>query len=97
MFHEIGHLLIHSKKDTFINDIGMHSGVEQEADGFASQILIPRQYDAELGELATTSDVEEFAERLQIAPGIVVGRLQHDERWAYNRGNDLKQRFVFVE
>ena len=38
-FHEIGHLLLHSKKDTFINDVGAHSGVEQEADGFASQIV----------------------------------------------------------
>ena len=34
-FHEVGHLLKHSKKDTFLNDVGAHSGVEQEADGFA--------------------------------------------------------------
>lgn len=94
-FHELGHLLIHSKKDTFINDRGAHSGVEQEADAFASQVLIPRRHEAELGELVTLPDVEEFANRLGIAPGIVVGRLQHDERWPYNRGNDLKQRFVF--
>jgi HTH-type transcriptional regulator/antitoxin HigA len=96
-FHEIGHLLLHSKKDTFINDVGAHSGVEQEADGFASQVLIPRRYEAELAELVTLSDVEQFAARLGIAPGIVVGRLQHDERWPFNRGNDLKQRFVFSE
>jgi HTH-type transcriptional regulator / antitoxin HigA len=95
LFHEIGHLLIHSKKDTFINDVGAHSGVEQEADGFASQVLIPRQQEAGLNELSTLKDVEEFAGRLGIAPGIVVGRLQHDGRWPYNRGNDLKQRFIF--
>lgn len=94
-FHEIGHLLLHSKKDTFINDVGAHSGAEQEADGFASQVLIPRQHEAELAELVTLSDVEEFAKRLGIAPGIVVGRLQHDERWPFSRGNGLKQRFVF--
>jgi HTH-type transcriptional regulator/antitoxin HigA len=94
-FHEIGHLLLHSKKDTFINDVGAHSGVEQEADGFASQVLIPRGYEAELADLVTLSDVEQFAERLGVAPGIVVGRLQHDGRWPFNRGNDLKQRFIF--
>ena len=96
-FHEIGHLLLHSKKDAFINDVGAHSGVEQEADGFASRVLIPREYEADLAELTSIRDVVEFAERLGIAPGIVVGRLQHDKRWPHNRGNDLKQRFVFCQ
>ena len=94
-FHEIGHLLLHSKKDAFINDVGAHSGVEQQADGFASQVLIPREHEADLAQLNSLRDVVEFAKRLDIAPGIVVGRLQHDKRWPYNRGNDLKQRFVF--
>jgi addiction module HigA family antidote len=94
-FHEAGHLLLHSKKETFINDVGAHSGVEQEADAFASQLLIPRQHEAELAELVTTADVEAFAGRIGIGAGIVVGRLQHDGRWPYSRGNDLKQRFVF--
>ncbi len=94
-FHEVGHLLLHSKKDTFINDVGAHSGVEQEADGFASRILIPRRHEAELAEIVTNSDAQAFAERIGVADGVVVGRLQHDGRWPYNRGNDLKQRFVF--
>lgn len=94
-FHEIGHLLLHSKKDAFINDVGAHSGVEQEADSFASQVLIPREYEADLADLNSIRDVENFAQRLGIAPGIVVGRLQHDKRWTHDRGNGLKQRFVF--
>lgn len=96
IFHELGHVLLHSKKDAFIND-GAQSGVEQEADAFASRLLIPRTAEASLGELKTTSDVEAFATRLGIAPGIVVGRLQHEGRWPFSRGNDLKQRFVLVE
>lgn len=96
-FHEIGHLLIHSKKDAFINDVGAHSGVENEADGFASQILIPRRAEAELGTIATLEQAQAFADRLGIAPGIVVGRLQHEKRWPYNKGNQLKQRFVFSD
>ena len=97
LFHEIGHVLLQSKKDIFINDVGEHSGVEQEADAFASQLLIPRSAEATLGELSTTTDVVALAETLGIAPGIVVGRLQHEGRWPFNRGNDLKQRFVFTE
>lgn len=94
-FHEIGHLLIHSKKDAFINDQSKHSGVEQEADGFAAQILIPRRYEAELAEIFTLQEARDFAQRIGIAPGVIVGRLQHDQRWPYNKGNDLKQRFTF--
>jgi HTH-type transcriptional regulator/antitoxin HigA len=92
LFHEVGHLLVHSKKESFINDIGSHSGVEQEADAFASQTLIPVDAEIALGDLRTNSDVVAFAKEVGVAPGIVVGRLQHDERWPFNRGNDLRQR-----
>lgn len=95
-FHEIGHVLEHSKKETFINDAGHHSGIEQEADAFASQLLIGRQHEPELAALKTLSEVRQFAQRIGIAPGIVVGRLQHDGRWPYNKGNDLRQRLEFA-
>jgi HTH-type transcriptional regulator/antitoxin HigA len=95
-FHELGHLLMHSKKDTFLNDTGVHSGAEQEADGFAGQLLIPRQFEAELAGVQTLDDALSLASRLGVAPGIIVGRLQHDQRWPYSRGNDLKQRFRFT-
>lgn len=94
-FHELGHLIMHSKKETFINDSGVHSGVEQEADAYAAQTLIPRQFEVELTQLSTVQDVKKFAHRIGVAPGIVVGRLQHDKLWAHNRGNGLRQRFVF--
>jgi len=96
LFHEVGHLLLHSKKDIFINDPGPHSGAELEADAFAAQILIPRRNEPRLAELQTESDVVTFAEELGIGPDIVVGRLQFEKRWPYNRGAKLKRRFVFV-
>lgn len=95
-FHEVGHVLEHSKKETFINDAGHHSGVEQEADAFSSQLLIGRQHEPELATLNTLEDVRDFAQRIGVGPGIVVGRLQHDGRWPYNRGNELKQRLEFA-
>jgi HTH-type transcriptional regulator/antitoxin HigA len=94
-FHEIGHLLLHSKKDVFINDPGPHSGAEQEADAFAAQLLIPREHEEKLAILNSDQDVVLFARELGIGPDIVVGRLQYEKRWAYNRGNALKRRFVF--
>lgn len=94
-FHEIGHLLLHSKKDAFINDAGIHSGVEHEADGFAAQVLVPRRFEAALAELTTPQQAKELAMLIGVAPGVIVGRLQHDKRWPYNKGNELKQRFKF--
>lgn len=70
-------------------------GVEQEADGFAAVQLIPRRNEAELAKLSTLADAREFANRLGIAPGIVAGRLQHDKRWKFSYGNELKQRLTF--
>lgn len=91
-FHEVAHLLLHSKKETFINEADGHSGVEQEADGFAAQALIPRRYEARLFGLNTEDEVRRFAAEIGVAPGIVVGRLQHVGRWSHSRGRGLQQR-----
>lgn len=95
-FHEIGHLVLHSKKDAFINDTGSHSGVEQEADAFASKTLVPDRFVADLATLETDADVRRFAQRVGVSPGIVAGRLHHDQRWPYNRGARLKRRLEFA-
>jgi HTH-type transcriptional regulator/antitoxin HigA len=96
LFHELGHLILHSKKDVFINDPGPHSGAEAEADAFAGQLLIPREFETRLGGLQTEADVKQFAAELGVGADIVVGRLQFEKRWPYNKGNSLKQRFVFT-
>lgn len=96
-FHEIGHLLLHSKKDVFINDQGPHSGAESEADAFASQLLIPRRFEDRLSALHTDDDVKEFSKELGVGPDIVVGRLQFEKRWPYTRGSALKRRFAFAK
>lgn len=96
-FHEVGHVLHHSKRETFLNDEGPHSGVEQEADAFAGQLLIPRSFEADLAGVRSLDDARELAAKIGVAPGIVVGRLQHDQRWPYNRGNNLKKKFEFKD
>ena len=95
LFHEIGHLLLHSKKETFINDGDEHraGGVETEADAYAQRLLVPHEQEAALGSLHTPGDVERFAASIGIAPGIVVGRLQHMGWWKRSEGNDLRWRF----
>ena len=102
-FHEAGHILLHGKKEVFIEakdegcrDIG-GSEKEQEANRFAQDLLIPpEKYRAfiEAGRLRQT-DIRGFAKEIGIAPGIVVGRLQHDKVIPFSAANTLKKRFRF--
>jgi HTH-type transcriptional regulator/antitoxin HigA len=70
---------------------------ETKADRFARDVLIPPKDAAELGRLKSTAAVRKFAVRIGIAPGIVVGRLQHDNFWTRSRGNDLKRRLALTD
>ena len=83
-FHEAGHVLLHGKKLTFIEGGSeAPSDEEEEANRFSADQLIPPHRLAELKEATQARRLSEamvlrFAESLGIAPGIVVGRLQHD-------------------
>jgi HTH-type transcriptional regulator/antitoxin HigA len=39
--------------------------------------------------------IRRFATRIGIAPGIVAGRLQHERKVPFSRGNQFKRRFDF--
>jgi Zn-dependent peptidase ImmA (M78 family)/plasmid maintenance system antidote protein VapI len=101
-FHEAGHLLLHSKKETFISKdekqakkAALDQQEEQEANAFARNQLIPRRYESQLPLLHTDADVEEFADELGVAPGIVVGRLHNDGYWDWSKGNRLRETIDF--
>jgi HTH-type transcriptional regulator/antitoxin HigA len=96
-FHEAAHVLLHSKKETFVDDGTDNDLLEDEANRFAADFLIPPERASLLRSLTTNGDVVNFAAELGIAPGIVVGRLQHDQVWGWNRGNGLKMGLQIVE
>jgi HTH-type transcriptional regulator/antitoxin HigA len=93
-FHEAGHILLHSKKLTFLDENdGDPSAVEQDANRFAADTLIPV---GAFGAFRRTGDfsataVNRFASALGIAPGIIVGRLQHDALIKFSMHNSLKE------
>jgi HTH-type transcriptional regulator / antitoxin HigA len=95
-FHELGHILLHGKKETFLDDFkGDGNDRERQANEFAARTLIPDAHYRRL--LALSYRREEvlsgFAAEIGIAPGIVVGRLQHDHLLEYNSAlNSLKVR-----
>jgi len=99
-FHEAGHILKHGKRDVFIEgpSPGKDHPKEDEANAFASEILIPQK---ELNRFLehdrfSKTAIRKFASQLGIAPGIVVGRLQHEEALPQSHCNDLKTRFKWA-
>ena len=88
LFHELGHVLLHGKREQFIDFEGGkdESVQEQEANDFATRQLIAP---AELTRFIACGDysreaVIAFATQQGIAPGIVVGQLQHRRVIPYN-------------
>lgn len=96
-FHEAAHLLLHSKKETFIDGESDDDLLEDEANRFAADLLVPPDHARRLRSLTTEAAVVAFAETIGISPGIVVGRLQHERIWDWNQGNRLKRSLQIVE
>ena len=96
-FHEAGHILRHGKRDVFleIDNEDSASQKETEADKFAAEQLISRDewnrfmYSITPSRVSKAS-IRQFADKINIAPGIVVGRLQHENIIPYTHCNDLK-------
>jgi Zn-dependent peptidase ImmA (M78 family) len=92
-FHEAGHILKHGRKELFLEGGDLDpEKKEEEANLFAQRILIPQlQYTQflQLG-VPTLVQIKAFAQKIGIAPGVVVGRLQRDGVISWSTGNNLK-------
>jgi HTH-type transcriptional regulator/antitoxin HigA len=100
-FHEAAHILLHGKRRLFIDaedDVSTEEE-EQEANRFASDLLIPpaqlHRFRAATKAISAAA-IRCFASEIGIAPGIVVGRLQHDGLLPHSDCNHLKRRFEFA-
>ncbi|MFH1648458.1 MAG: HigA family addiction module antitoxin [Patescibacteria group bacterium] len=99
-FHEAAHIIKHGKKQIFIDEVNMElTDEEKEADQTAANILIREAAYKEFirQEKFYRRDIISFAKKVGIAPGIVVGRLQHDRIIPYEWHNNLKHTFVLNE
>jgi HTH-type transcriptional regulator/antitoxin HigA len=94
-FHEAGHILLHGKRGVFIEGVTTSDASEEEANRFAADFLIPRKPLQDFMQSGNRSmkAIKSFAEELEIAPGIVVGRLQHEGYIPQSHCNALKRHF----
>ncbi len=91
-FHEAGHIIEHGRGTVFIEGRGLDGTQEEEANQFARDLLIPPtawHHFLESGQYSNLA-IQHFADEIGIAPGIVVGRLQHDKLLKNWQGNKLK-------
>lgn len=98
LFHEIKHVLQQKIKKTFISNGKLEKQLEEDADLFARDSLIPpMKYNEFLSEgVFTERTINEFAESIDIDPCIVLGRLQKEKRVPYNRLNSLKKQYEII-
>jgi len=100
LFHELGHLLLHGKKLLFLEGCaeGLQPEQEAEADRWAANLLIPASRIREFKELEPTEKaIQNLANELGIAAGIVVGRLQHDKQLRWDQYDNFKLRYAWLE
>jgi HTH-type transcriptional regulator/antitoxin HigA len=95
-FHEAGHILNDSKKETYIDAAYKDDPREKKANQFAANILIPPENIEALSRLKSYRAVLAFARSIGIAPAIVVGRLQREGIVPYSHLNRLKVRLEWV-
>lgn len=94
LFHEIAHIVL--------GHVGQANGTntkdENDADKWARDILIPEkdmlafENESDFSEQA----IKSFALKMDIAPGIIVGRLQNEGKVKHNMLNSLKEHYVIT-
>lgn len=101
LFHEIKHVFQQKIKTVFISSlveemVDYNNALEDEADRFASDYLIPPNELRRFAPTKYTSDNEivEFANSIGIHPGIVAGRLQHEKIIPQSRCSKLKEKYT---
>lgn len=97
LFHEIGHTVLHGKKEVFVTEVKgrsetTSSDTEREADEFAAEQLVPgRALELFFGSRRISQgEVVQFARQIGVHPCIVVGRLQHEGKIGFDTLNHLR-------
>lgn len=98
LLHELGHVFQKKVTKTLVDfeTSCLIEEYEKEADQFAKDLLIPpKEYESFIaGAIFSEQKVKDFADSIDIHPGIIVGRLQKEELLPYTHLNKLKQKYI---
>ncbi len=99
-FHEAAHILLHSKKEVFVDEMDCDGNeCEEEANVWAANFLVPKTEWQKFKSRNPRSKavISSFARKQGIAPGVIVGMLQHEGVLPWTHLNGLKQRYRWNE
>lgn len=93
-FHEAGHILLHGKKDIFLESIEYSDKdleKEREADEFAIKWTFSREQQEEILRMSPISidKISLFAKKINTHPAMILGRLQREKLISYSIGKQL--------
>ena len=99
LFHEIAHLLLHYDKMPILENTELtEEQCEQEANEYAALVIVPMSYREELLSLGGSRfPIIEFAKKVGVAPGLIVGQLQHEGLIGFNQMQHLKRRYRWTD
>ncbi len=99
LFHEIGHIILHGKKDMFLEDFKYSENDKQkeaEADKFAVEWTFTENQEKEFMQYPVTREsILNYAQKIDTNPAFIVGRLQHKKVVKFNRFNELTSSLSF--
>ena len=107
LFHEIGHILFDNKKEFNVDfkENNPSKESEERASEFAMDALVPKASYEEIKVrveklrsqgLSISDEVKKFATKLNIHPGIIIGRLQHERVLPYTF-NQLRMKLEWAK
>ncbi len=94
-FHEAGHIILHGKKDIFLENVADYSDYneekEKEADDFAVKWTLTEEEEKEILQkgMFSEEDIVNFAKKFNTHPAIIIGRLQHNHLISYSTGKNF--------
>ncbi len=99
-FHEAGHILLHGKKDIFLENLDYSDKdmqKEREADEFSCKWTLTTEEEAEILDAAPLGEekIRAFAKQFNTHPAIIIGRLQHKKLIPYTLGREYFEQVIF--
>lgn len=101
-FHEAGHILLHGKKDIFLEDIEYSEAdlqKEAEANDFAIEWTFSNEQEDEVLDAIplTIESIQKFAKKFNTHPAMIIGRFHKRELLHYAQGRDFFVKLEFLD
>jgi len=101
-FHEVGHILLHGKKDIFLEDIEYsHADLKKEsqANEFAMEWTFSNEQEIEVLKTKplTIESIQKFAKKFSTHPALIIGRFHKKKILHYAKGRDFFVKLDFSD